>query len=367
MLTKLRILNRVQKRFCHVTSIRVSSPRILPLADSAEFASRKRGLTNSKETSFPSLSAEISRVSANLSPTKNQIEDKNAFLRRLQQTMDTIVPGSVVSPFGSALNGFWSPNSDIDVCVQISGCRTRSLQIKALRKLASALHSITTHYIEPRFSARVPIIRWAPRRQGYLACDISVNNSIAVINSRLIGAYCRIDPRLRDLGMVIKHWAQVRGFNDRSRGTLSSFSLLLMLIHFFQKRQLLPSLQDIAILRNDPIVYCGAVDVRFAETDHFDVDDKISRGSLLVEFFDYYGNEYTEGVIGIRDLTSYPEQTGYLMVDNPFEVGKDVANVSPNQFARIRQEFRRAHSILFSGGTLEELCSRTEPPPPSNM
>lgn len=38
-----------------------------------------------------------------------------------------------------------------------------------------------------------------------LATDISVNNTLAVVNSRLIGAYMEIDPRLRPLGIAVKY------------------------------------------------------------------------------------------------------------------------------------------------------------------
>merc|ERR1719384_1624698 len=68
-----------------------------------------------------------------------------------------------------------------------------------------------------------------------IACDISVNNVLAVVNSRLVGQYVRTDERLRTLGVGLKAWAQARGINDRSRGTISSFSLVLMLIHFLQR------------------------------------------------------------------------------------------------------------------------------------
>jgi len=310
-------------------------------------------------------------------PTTDQMQEKDLFLSRIQQSINGVLDDAIVAPFGSAVNGFWTPNSDIDLCVQVPGCRTRASQIEALRKVASCLHSISSHYIEPRFTARVPIIHWAPRKTGYLACDISINNNLAVVNSRLIGAYSQIDPRMVELGMTIKHWANARAINDRSRGTLSSFSLLLMLIHFLQRRTppLLPSLQDMAIEMNQTPSYCLGSDIRYVtdpvlierELDRISANSQCinqeSSGELLLEFFRYYGFTYRQGVIAIRDLRSFhsmdvsSDAHVYLLVDNPFEVGKDVANVSPNQHSRIRQEFRRAFSLLESGASLEEVCS----------
>lgn len=324
------------------------------------------------------LSNQISDATGRILPSKEQIDEKDAFLERMQRSIETILDGAVVAPFGSVVNGFWSPNSDIDVCIQTPGCRTRAAQIQALRKVAASLHSISTHYIEPRFGARVPIIHWAPRKPGYLACDISVNNNLAVINSRLIGAYCSIDPRMQPLGIVVKSWAKARGINDRSRGTLSSFSLLLMLIHFLQRRSppILPSLQDLALELNEPLIYLQGSDIRFI-SDKQAIESEMHRlrngsqneeslGQLLYEFFRYYGFEYKNGVVGIRDLRQFQSDEAnagsaeMYVVDNPFEVGKDVANVSPSQYSRIRQEFRRANSLIYDGATLSEICARAE-------
>jgi DNA polymerase sigma len=47
-----------------------------------------------------------------------------------------------------------------------------------------------------------------------LACDLNVNNTLALQNSKLIKAYVSIDPRVRPLAMVIKYWTKRRGIND---------------------------------------------------------------------------------------------------------------------------------------------------------
>jgi DNA polymerase sigma len=179
--------------------------------------------------------------------------------------------------------------------------------------------------------------------------------------------------------MALKHWAKLRGINDRSRGTLSSFSLILMLIHFLQKRTppILPSLQDLALELNEQPSFCQGADVRYI-SDTIIIDKEMQRlrgsanpnqeslGQLFLNFFRYYGHEYKQGILAIRDIRSFHSSCGssgdgmdkpvYLVVDNPFEVGKDVANISPNQHGRIRQEFRRAISMIQSGASLYEIC-----------
>lgn len=56
----------------------------------------------------------------------------------------------------------------------------------------------------------------------------------------------KVDWRLRPLGLFVKHWAQRMDIHDGSRGRLSTYPLLLMLIQFLQcgcSPPVLPSLQ----------------------------------------------------------------------------------------------------------------------------
>ena len=61
--------------------------------------------------------------------------------------------------------------------------------------------------------AKVPIVKfWDPELQ--LACDMNVNNTLALENTRMIKTYVEIDERVRPLAMIIKHWTKIRILND---------------------------------------------------------------------------------------------------------------------------------------------------------
>jgi DNA polymerase sigma len=47
-----------------------------------------------------------------------------------------------------------------------------------------------------------------------LACDLNVNNTLAIQNTKMIKTYVSIDPRVRPLALLIKHWTKQRGIND---------------------------------------------------------------------------------------------------------------------------------------------------------
>ena len=70
--------------------------------------------------------------------------------------------------------------------------------------------------------AKVPIVKfWDPELK--LACDMNVNNTLALENTRMIKTYVDIDDRVRPLAMIIKRWTKRRVLNDAGM----SFSLSL--------------------------------------------------------------------------------------------------------------------------------------------
>lgn len=71
--------------------------------------------------------------------------------------------------------------------------------------------------------ARVPIVKLMDPVTG-ISCDICINNLLAVVNTKLLWDYARIDARLRQLAFIVKHWAKSRGVNETYHGTLSSYA-----------------------------------------------------------------------------------------------------------------------------------------------
>ena len=70
-------------------------------------------------------------------------------------------------------------------------------------------------------SAKVPIVKiWDPELG--LACDMNVNNTLALENTRMVRTYVEIDPRIRPLAMIIKYWTRRRIVNDAGKFPASS-------------------------------------------------------------------------------------------------------------------------------------------------
>ncbi|UKJ99995.2 hypothetical protein MACK_000061 [Theileria orientalis] len=355
-------------------------------------------------------------ITSNISD--NDLKIRNTEITQLLERVlrDKVNPKCSVSLFGSAINGLWTEGSDLDVCVEIPNVNSRSAIIRNLRRIATVLSPLSpTRVIQNRFTAKIPILNWKRDYQkrpikivdGSLgkqesfdfecesipSIDISVNNVLAVANSILVGTYVSFEPRVRNMILLLKMWAKSKSINDRSRGTLSSFAISLMVIHFLQNCSppILPSLQDLAFSTNELPNYVAGVDCRFS-TDMNKIRAELnflSKGkvnslddrTLLINFFRYYGwyNVHSQGkpiLIRSVDLSEFNMRYGadmedpdanldksmisnpYLHVDNPFEIGIDVANISIHQRSRITNEFRKAYQSLRAGNTLKSLLNK---------
>ncbi|CAN0330844.1 unnamed protein product, partial [Ectocarpus sp. 8 AP-2014] len=96
--------------------------------------------------------------------------------------------------------------------------------------------------------SRVPVVKtcvprrlWGPAGRP-IECDISVNNLVAVHNTRLVKAYTDLDPRCHRLLYLVKAWAKARGVGDSSKGTLSSYGHCLTVLYYLTRVGVVPSL-----------------------------------------------------------------------------------------------------------------------------
>ena len=98
------------------------------------------------------------------------------------------------------------------VCLLAKALAEReSMFLKNHKKELTSLDGMERVVCVPQ--AKVPIVKiWDPELE--LACDMNVNNTLALENTRMIRTYVQIDPRVRPLAMIIKHWTKKRIVND---------------------------------------------------------------------------------------------------------------------------------------------------------
>ncbi len=73
------------------------------------------------------------------------------------------------------------------------------------------------------------VCAWGDRAGTVRDCgeqvDVSINNPLGMYNTQLLRSYAQVDPRVRQLGVLVKKWAKARKINCSRDGTLTSYGM----------------------------------------------------------------------------------------------------------------------------------------------
>ncbi|KAM6033401.1 terminal uridylyltransferase 7 isoform 3-T4 [Chlamydotis macqueenii] len=211
-------------------------------------------------------------------------------------------PGTKLSLFGSSKNGFGFKQSDLDICMTMDGRETaEGLDcIRTIEDLAKVLKKQSgLRNVLPITTAKVPIVKFFHVRSG-LEVDISLYNTLALHNTRLLSSYAAIDPRVKYLCYTMKVFTKVCDIGDASRGSLSSYAYTLMVLYFLQQRNppVIPVLQEIYKEPKKPEILVDGWNVYFF--------DKIEE--LSVVWPDFGKNTESVGQLWLGLLRFYTEE-----------------------------------------------------------
>ncbi|XP_009884143.1 PREDICTED: terminal uridylyltransferase 7 isoform X3 [Charadrius vociferus] len=191
----------------------------------------------------------------------------------------------------------------------------------------------------PITTAKVPIVKFFHVRSG-LEVDISLYNTLALHNTRLLSSYAAIDPRVKYLCYTMKVFTKICDIGDASRGSLSSYAYTLMVLYFLQQRNppVIPVLQEIYKEPQKPEILVDGWNVYF-----FDKIEELvtvwpdcgknteSVGQLWLGLLRFYTEEFDfkEHVICIRRknlLTTFKKQwtSKYIVIEDPFDLNHNL-------------------------------------------
>ncbi|XP_061540719.1 terminal uridylyltransferase 4 isoform X2 [Phycodurus eques] len=267
--------------------------------------------------------------------------------------------------FGSSKNGFGFHDSDLDICMTLEGHETaEKLNCKEIIEgLAKVLKKHAgLRNILPITTAKVPIVKFEHRQSG-LEGDISLYNTLAQHNTRMLAMYAALDERVQFLGYMMKVFAKRCDIGDASRGSLSSYAYILMVIYFLQQRQppVIPVLQEIFDGTSIPQKIVDGWNAFFFD----DLEDlrlhmsvlelnPESAGELWLGLLRFYTEEFDfkEHVITIRQkkrLTTFEKQwtSKCIAIEDPFDLNHNLgAGVSRKMTNFIMKAFINGRKLF---------------------
>ena len=270
--------------------------------DSNLFQHLHSHLTNNLELKTPkqdSIASYVKPLESTIS--KNRINKgderrKENLLKHLRKSVASKFQNSTLSPFGSAESGLSLKSGDFDLCLQIPEAN----QKKIIKRIGGMLRGQGMESVQILSRAKVPIVKFIDPRSG-LNVDISINNTLALYNTKLLAQYAKVDKRVRELALCIKYWALHRNISDPPNGTLSSYAWSILVINHLIQENIIPNLQvasDRTIVEIDKREY----DITINEDSRLENANDKSIGELLYSFFLNYATfDWNNDIVSIRN------------------------------------------------------------------
>uniref|UniRef100_A0A8B9PK52 RNA uridylyltransferase n=1 Tax=Apteryx owenii TaxID=8824 RepID=A0A8B9PK52_APTOW len=299
-----------------------------------------------------------------LSPPLSEQQNREQILASLERFIRKEYNG-ILCLFGSSKNGFGFRDSDLDICMTLEGHENaEKLNCKEIIEgLAKVLKKHPgLRNILPITTAKVPIVKFEHRRSG-LEGDISLYNTLAQHNTRMLATYAAIDPRVQYLGYTMKVFAKRCDIGDASRGSLSSYAYILMVLYFLQQRNppVIPVLQEIFDGKQIPQRMVDGWNAFFFD-DMEELKKRLpslgknteSLGELWLGLLRFYTEEFDfkEYVISIRQkklLTTFEKQwtSKCIAIEDPFDLNHNLgAGVSRKMTNFIMKAFINGRKLF---------------------
>ena len=287
------------------------------------------------------LSAVCEEVANDWKPSPQELRDRDKILRDLTGYIKKSWPNAELTLFGSSSNGFAFRQSDLDISMTFQSIKDAtdldSISIieevgEKVKKMAGVKNVLAIT------SAKVPIVKLY-HTQARIDADISLYNTLASENTKLLQLYSELDPRCKTLGYMVKLFAKVCDIGDASRGSLSSYAYILMMIFWLQKVSppVLPVLQELYQGPNQPENIVDGWNAWFC-SDRKTIQswpgwnkNRWNVGDLWIGFLDFFARSWDDKrlVVSIRQsrhLTKFEKMwiSPCIAIEDPFELSHNL-------------------------------------------
>jgi len=305
-------------------------------------------------------------VARDWEPQEPELRDRDYIINDLNRYIKKLWPRAELTLFGSSSNGFAFRHSDLDISLTFRDVPDSSNLdcISLIEELSEKIkRMVGMRNVVAITSAKVPIVKLF-HHQCQIEADISLYNVLARENTRLLSLYADLDPRCRTLGYMVKLFAKICDIGDASRGSLSSYAYILMMIFYLQKVSppVLPVLQELHPVGTEkPENLVDGWNAWFYSDRRRVVSDwagynrnRMSLGELWIGFLNFYAGEWDDKrlVVSIRQarpLTKFEKMwnSPCIAIEDPFELSHNLgAGISRKMNLYIKKAFINGRKLF---------------------
>ncbi|MDP6869400.1 MAG: nucleotidyltransferase domain-containing protein [Candidatus Poseidoniaceae archaeon] len=340
----------------------------------------KSDISKPEKGSLDSYEKALSATFSNNKTHKGDQRKTESLVTHLEKSILSKFKDSKLIPFGSVKTGLSLKGGDLDLCFQQNNADAK----KVIKRISGMMRGQGMEKVQALTRAKVPIIKFIDPRSG-IHVDISINNSLALYNTKLLETYAEIDERVKRVALCVKHWALHRNICDPLSGTLSSYAWSNLVIAHLQLEGLLPNLQeseDRTIAKVDGREYDLTIN-----TEAIVKEIETSAHELLVWFFYRFAKwDWENDVVSIRNNGKISrDEKGWnnenptaleannsdsklrmglhhLPIEDPFDLEHDLCRVVRAEGElSIKNELIRAVRMFNEGASWESICDTVSP------
>ncbi|OKL64171.1 hypothetical protein UA08_00721 [Talaromyces atroroseus] len=265
-------------------------------------------------------------------------------IQRIQYVFDSQPKfrGMEVQSFGSFASGLYLPVADMDLVLLSPNFRRygresfipyrRSqggrISIYEVARVVERAGVIVSGSMEIISGARVPILKWVDRLTG-LRVDMAFDNDSGIRAIQTFKKWREAYPAMPAIVAIVKQFLLLRSLNEVPTGGLGGFSIICLVVSLLQH---MPHRLD----GHGP-----------------------SLGSVLMDFFDFYGNKFDFSSVGIRmeppgyfnKVVYNHEKKARLSIEDPNRPENDIS-VGTKEIGLVFRCFSKAYDDLKSRMTL---------------
>jgi len=342
--------------------------------------------------------AEVDELLSKINPSADSIQAVEQLAGRVRRCIRQVLPEAEVAGFSSSdfrqSKAFGVAVPEVDVVITVNPadlamrCQGRQspLEIDLAKLHKSAIRLCTEKLVQHGgFKFRRSAFRGTEPKVMLLAVqdveeaiplNLSVNSSLPFHNAALLAESERMDPRAKELILVVRRWAKDRGICHEGKGHLSPYLWSLLAIYFLQLEEcsegpLLPSL-DFFELPPALLNSQRKTSAKWCRPER--VGEAMSVASLFKAFVRFYGGafDWSKEAVSVRHAKRSPASAKLAgqceaagpNIEDPFDASRNLGScMNAASFLRLQEELARADKLCNQeGASLTELLELWSPP-----